>query len=796
MYKIILTTIICFAFLSPVTFAQTGAVKGTIKTSDGKPAEHVNITIKGTSKGTAADNEGGFEFKKVTSGTHVLIASFVGLETKEVEVVVNENETTIVPDIILSENSTTLQEVLVSAKRKAFYTDTTSSSGTRLPLKLIETPQTIQVITNQVLKDQQAQNLNEVTKNMTGVVNNNMYTSYTMRGFSNYSPNSFITFDGFMGNMYQWSQMVQLYNIDKVELISGPASALFSVGTPGGVINMVTKRPQEKSLYSFNATYGSWDFIDVSADLTGAMTKNKKLLYRLNVGYNTANSFRLYQFNKNLMTAPSLTYRFNVKTEINLDYVYANNKARFAYDRGGLVFMNTDSTYNWNGALSKFVHNSPSDYSTINTHYATFRFNHAFNEKIRLTYLSRYRNTVFDMGEHYGVYYGDNYLTNLDTINRNYDKWLYKPYSFLNSIFTTVEFENQALKHKLVAGVDYQIYGDKKNNYIDGAATPISINNPDYSNDNFNSYAIDANTFIQDDNQRVEQLGGYLQYVLSYKDKLHILLAGRYDTYHSVSTPLSALNYSQEIDSSDAKVFLPRFGLVYNIKSNQSVYASYCESFLPQYSNSKASGGPFPPQMGKQYELGYKAEWFNSKLLTTVALYNIDYINVLKSDPGDPTGLKQIPAPGVNSKGAEITAQGKIGDFHLIAGYAYNNVTFSKESPLGVKGGRFDNAPYHIANIWIKYSFNEKSKLSGFSVSSGGKYVGDRVGSGFNQHFLMPAYFLLDGMISYKLKRFDFILNAYNILNKKYIPGSYYSDLQVPVGTPANWRLGINYTIN
>src|SRR5690606_174296 len=149
-----------------------------------------------------------------------------------------------------------------------------------------------------------------------------------------------------------------------------------------------------------------WNLADFSVDLGGPLTKSKKLLYRFNVGYNTGNSFRPYQFTRNLLIAPSLTYKISDKTDINLDYVYAFNKARFAYDRGGLVFMNPDSTYNWNGALSKFVHNSPADYSTINTHFVTFRVNHEFNDNIKLTYLSRYKSTVFDMGEHYGVYYG------------------------------------------------------------------------------------------------------------------------------------------------------------------------------------------------------------------------------------------------------------------------------------------------------------------------------------------------------------------------------------------------------
>lgn len=787
--------LLCLFLTHLQSYAQSknGVIKGTIQSEDNTPLVGINVSLEGTSLGNATDNNGAFTIHNVPPGRYTLLASGIGYSATKQDVQVDAGKTTQL-NLQLNEATQSLQEIVVSAGYEN-YLEKTSSSSLRSDIPLIETPQTVLVISGQIMKDQQAQNLNDVTKNMTGVINNNMYTSYTMRGFSNYYPNSFITFDGFIGNMYQWSQMVQLYNIERVELIAGPASALFSVGTPGGVMNMVTKRPLETKRYSLNATFGSWNLIDVSADLGGPLSKDKKLLYRLNVGYNTGNSFRPYQFNRNLVIAPSLTYRFNDRTDVNLDYVYAFNKAKFAYDRGGLVFMNTDSTYNFGGALSTFVHNSPADYSTINTHFITLRVNHKLNDKTTITYLSRYKNTEFDMGEHYGVYYGDNYITELTSLDRHYDTWLYKPYNFQNSLFTSTVLGNKEFSHKVVAGVDYQLYGDRKNNYIDGPAPALLISNPDYSQDDFGSYVIDENTFVQDDKESTWQLGGYIQYILSYKNKLNVLIAGRYDAYHSVIDPLSDQNYTQESNESDADAFLPRFGVVYNVTRNQSIYLSYCESFLPQTSNNKGSGGPFPPEKGLQYELGYKAQWFDNNLLTTISLYNIDYVNVLKPDLSDPTGRTQVAVPGVNSKGVEFTVQGNVRDVSIIGGYAYNDVAFSEGSPLGEKGDRYDNAPRHIANIWMKYTVPAASKLKGLSFGVGAKYVGDRVGSAANQHFLMPSYALLDGAISYAIRNFSLDLNGYNLLDKKYIIGGYYSDFQVPVGTPVNWKIGVRYTL-
>ena len=781
-------------YINAIAQASIGLIKGSIQNPKQEPLAGISIKIEGTKQGTVTDEDGVFNILNVAPGNYTLVITGIGYTLSKTNVIVKPGEATNI-DLQLNEATKELEPATVKTLQQKNYVKNVSESGTRLPLKLIETPQTIQVITSQVLKDQQAQNLNDVTKNMTGVINNNMYTSYTMRGFTNYYPNSFITFDGFTGNMYQWSQMVQLYNIDRVEMIAGPASALYSTGQPGGVINMVTKRPLDEKRYSFNVTTGSWGLIDAEADLTGPLTKNKKLLYRLNIGYNNANSFRPRQFNQNIVIAPSLTYNISNRTNINLDFVNAYNNGRFAYDRGGLVFMNADSTYNFKGALSTFVHNSPKDYSTINAASITLRVNHRFSDNVKLSFMSRVIRTRFDMGEHFGIYYGDHYFTHLDSLPRQYDSWQYKPYNIQNSVFATISTGGKNIQQTIVAGMDYQVYGASQNRYISGDAPTISITHPDYSRDDFSTYQITANTFVEDDKQRTRQFGAYVQDLISLGHHFKLLLAGRFDNYFYVSSPASAQNYTQANDSSTAHVFLPRVGLVYTIGSNSSVYGSYCESFNPQNSNNRGAGGPFPPQKGKQYEVGYKALFLGNKLLTTIALYNIDFVNILATDPADVTGKRQIAIPGLTSSGAEFTVQGHTGAVNVIAGYAYNNVVFADNSPLGKKGGRYDNAPQHIANLWLQYAVPARFALKGFRFSAGGKYIGNRVGSGLNQHFLMPGYLVLDAAASYNYKNIGIALNAFNLLNTKYVLGYYSSDLQVPIGTPANFKVSISYTI-
>ena len=197
-------------------------MRGQIVSENNRPLAGINITLQGSPRGGATDSLGRFVISGIAPGTYVMIASSIGFSTKKKDVIVSANRTTEL-DLVLNEETKTLREVVIESPRDAYY-QPTATSGARLPLSLVETPQTIQVIPNQVLKDQQTQNLNDVTKNMTGVINNAQYSSYTMRGFLNSYNNQFIIFDGFIGNMYWWNQMVQLYNIDRVEMIAGPRS--------------------------------------------------------------------------------------------------------------------------------------------------------------------------------------------------------------------------------------------------------------------------------------------------------------------------------------------------------------------------------------------------------------------------------------------------------------------------------------------------------------------------------------------------------------------------------------------
>lgn len=696
------------------------------------------------------------------------------------------------------------KDVLIESDRVRKYADTSSNSGLRMQMNLIETPQSIQVITHGVIEDQKAQYLNDVTLNMPGVTTNNNFTSFTMRGFSTIeatTTNNFITFDGMLGNMYYFQQQLPLYNIDRVENISGPDAALYSVGTPGGVINMVTKKPLDDPYYSFNVTTGSWNLIDVSADLSGPLTKNKKLLYRLNAGYSNQNSYWKYQYTENFFIAPSLQYNFSKHTSLRVDYVNADNNARETEFYAGALLINPDSTsFNWKKINKSAVFYSPADYNHMRNNTLTLTFDHTFSKFAKITFISRGTLSYLNSGTHTGNYYAGSgsyvdFVTYPDSIQRQYDTWVDHSYQSITSLFATFSFGPKIAHSTILAGIDYQIYGSY-DKYIQGTANSVSWTNPNYSHDGFSNYP-DSLAFVEDNKEQTQQVAGYLQYLLDINSKFKILLAGRFETFRWISRPNGLDNYTQDNDSSVATAFIPRAGLVYSYTPHGSVYASYCESYNPQYDNSRGNGGPFPPQKGRQVEIGNKMDFLNRRLFASVALYYIDWLNILGQDPTATNPYHEIAIPGLSSWGAELNVMGNIKDFSIIAGYAYNKVVFSSNSPLGNKGQQYDNAPANTANIWLKYELPVKTKARGLSFSVGGKYVDKRIGSTLlSPYYKMPPYFLLNAAINYHIMGFDISLNGYNLLNSTYVTGWYASDFMTQLGNPINWKLSLRYTVD
>lgn len=786
--KIKVFSIIFLFLLSSKLFAQsgTGSLKGNIVSFQEEPISGASIQFQNTDIRTKTDLDGNFILNAIPAGTYVLIVSNVGYTASKHDLIIKPGKT-VTLNLQLSKSKQELKEVVISGIKNPYQVQH-SSSSTRMDVPLLSTPQSVQIISSQAIKDRQAFSLNEIAGTFTGMKANNGNGSFNMRGFTAYSPTdaSFLLYNGIRGNLFLWSQQPLLYNVESVELLRGPSGALFSEGAPGGVVNFITKKPMAQNSYGLELSLGSWNFRRASLDLTGALSGNKKLLYRAVIGYDKSKSFRDGQNKENIFLAPSLTYLFSGKTDLNLEINYAYQKTVQQYDNGTFIRTRPDGTFDFNYYPDHLTVQSPTDYGKTHNTSATLTFNHRFNDRLKLTAVQRVVNNILDYTDHIPVGKIKN-----DSISRGYQDWETNRFSLQTTAYLTYETKTGPLKHQLTGGADYNRYGWTKNDYQYKAASRISIFNPDYSND---PPAASVPAEESDDNKRITNLTGiYLQDQISFGKQLKALLSLRYDSYDAKETPLSVRDNKQG-DALQASGLIPRIGLVYLPAENMSIYGTYLKSFNPQTSNNVLSGGPFPTRKATQYEIGYKGDFLNRQLSANVSLYQINYANILAPAPTEENSHRQAAIDGTRSRGIEFTVMGTIQNFNVIAGYAYNEHVILSTSAFGKKGDRFNNAPKHMANVWLKYNVSS-GLVKGLGIAGGLRYVSNQVGLISNQNFLFPEYTVIDAALNYRRGRYNLQFNAYNLTDKHYFTGSRSSTVTGGLGDPFNYRIGLSYQI-
>jgi len=763
-----------------------GNISGRIINAAREAIAGASVTFQNTALGTTTDAEGRFILTGIVPGSYVLTVSNVGYSAHSQTLKITKGKNTFL-NLQLSESRQELNEVIVSAAKNKYHVGT-SGTSTRLEEPLLSTPQSVQVIPSAVLRDRQAFTLNEIAGTFTGMKANNGNGSFQMRGFTAYSPNdaSFLLYNGIRGNLFLWSQQPLLYNIESVELLRGPSGALFSEGSPGGVVNFITKKPLPEKRANVDLSLGSWAFTRASVDFSGPLAGQKKLLYRAIVGYDRSESFRDYQKKQNLFIAPSLTYRISDRTSMDLELNYSYSKAVQQYDNGSYILSKPDGTFDFNYYPDHLTIQSPTDYGKTRNMSATLSFQHRVNENLKLTVVERAVRNKLDYTDHIPV----GRIRN-DSISRGFQDWETDRFSLQTTAFVTYTLKTGGVGHQIIAGTDYNRYGWTQNDYQYRSSTRISIFNPDYAGS-----IPDASTppDESDDNKRVTNLiGGYIQDQVSIGNQLKVLLSLRYDRYNGKETPLSDRDNKQG-DELKTSGWIPRLALVYMPIKNVSVYGTYLRSFNPQTSNNVLAGGPFPTRQATQYEIGSKADLISNRLSSTLSLYQINYANILTAAPTEENSHRQAAIDGTRSRGGEFSVNGNLAGLNLIAGYAFNEHVLVSTSSYGKKGDRFANAPKHQINFWGKYVL-ASDILRGLGLGAGIRYVSNQVGLLSNQNFIFPSYTVLDAAVSYSRNRYQIQLNAYNLTNRHYFTGSRSGVTTAGLGDPLNIRIGVSYQL-
>jgi len=779
-------------FFSITSFAQQLAtIKGTITTSNAKPAAYISVGLKGLGNGTLTDDNGNFTIHRVKPGTYTIKASAVGIQTaeKQITVVAAENKTI---NFVLTENDQALEEVTVAGKNNR-YKISLPSASLRLNEPLLEAPQNIQTVSDQVIKDQQIISMSDgLIRNVSGAVRvehwGDMYTNITMRGSQIQAMRN-----GFNVVSSYWGPLTEdMSFVDHIEFVKGPAGFMLGNGDPSGMYNVVTKKPTGFNRGEVSFTLGSYDLYRTTVDFDHKLTSDGKLLFRLNTAVQNKGSFRPYEQNNRYSVAPVLSYQLTDKTKITAEYTFQNAKMT---EVGSYYIFSPNGYATYPQEATMTQPNLPA--TRINDQSLFLNLQHNFDDNWKLTAQAAYFK-----------YNQEGYSSWPSTVNpdgtviRNVAIWDAESSMKLAQLFINGQVKTGGINHRILAGFD----GGKKNyladwgqsHDLDLASSPFDLNNPNFGFPQNGYPNFDRFTSLQ---QRAVNAGGlmdskylsaYAQDELGFFDnRVRLTLAGRY-TYVSQSAWGGAPD--------KAKKVTPRVGLSFSIDKNTAIYAVYDEAFTPQ-SGLIRNGGKVEPITGTNNEIGIKKDWFDGKWNTTLSAYRILKQNELTADPTNTPGQNFSVVLGEKrSQGIEFDIRGKITDgLTLIANYAYTDskVTEVTQGVTGINvGDVIPGFAKHVSNAWLTYTL-QNGALKGSGISAGFTYLADRATDTWSVGLQkLPNYFKLDGGLFYERSKFKITGNAFNILNKYLFSGSYYEYLNAyyyQAEAPRNYRVSVAY---
>jgi iron complex outermembrane receptor protein len=744
-------------FISFLSIAQTGSIAGKVITKDGQPAEFVSVVMKGTTKGTVADIQGNYRIENIKVGSHTVQVSFVGLEAQNKKVVIEAGKETIL-DFTLTEDSQQLKEVVVVSNPSKYVTDYPSIS-LRLKTPLLELPQNIQVVTKQLLQDQQIFDMLEgVTRNVSGVTRLEHWDNYallSMRG------SQVGAFRNGMNVQMSWGPLAEdMSMVERIEFVKGPAGFMLANGEPSGFYNVVTKKPTGMTKGEATMTLGSFNTYRTTLDLDGKLSDDGKLLYRINLMGQMKGSHRDFEFNNRVSIAPVIKYQFNDKTSLTAEYTYQ-------YNQMSMIGSNYSFSKKGYGDLPVNFTTAEANMSPTNINDNTFFLTlaHSINSNWKFTGQIAYMN-YSQIGQ---SMWPSGFSANGDTLYRGMSIWDVQGINKLGQFFVNGDVKTGNIKHLILGGIDM----GNKSYFHDfaqaGAIKSLAIYNPVYGTIAGSEYPkYDRSLSLRERGANYYQTysGFYLQDEIHLmKDKLRLTLAGRYTTSEN-GDPYSGL---QKADK-----FTPRIGLSYSIDKSTSVYGVYDEAFVPQAGADK-SGKSFDPITGDNKEVGIKREWAGGLWTTSLSAYRITKNNILTADPSNPNFSIQLGQS--QTEGIEFDLRGQIlHGLDLTFNYAYTDGKVTKDTDAKKVGIALAGSTKNIANAWLSYKATE-GKIKGWGVSLGGQFQGGRsswyVFDGTTQP--LKDYFRMDGAVSYQTNKFNIALNVNNLLSEYLYSGAYYS---------------------
>jgi iron complex outermembrane receptor protein len=633
------------------------------------------------------------------------------------------------------------------------YAARRAGAATKTDTPLNEIPQSISVITADQVRDQASQTLQDALRYSAGVRHemyglDNRGDWFTLRGGSEGS----VLLDGLRLPLAGWYGVVrnEPYAFERIEVLRGPASVIAGQNGPGGVVNLVSKRPQAEALREVGVQVGNHGHKQLQADLTGPLTEDGTLLWRVVALAKDSGTQVDHAFDERALLAPSLTWRPNARTSIDLHAQYqrdesGNVNAFFPYQ--GTVLPSP------NGPIPMETFIGEPDWDTYGGERlrAGWRVAHELHRDWTLRHHLRHDRVEGSMRTMYADW-SEGFFDAAGNPDPN-GTWLQRLWYFNDDKLRTTHADllvegrvaTGPVRHTLLAGID-TMQATAEQWTWSGTATPLDVYRPVYG-----TFALPALDPAEPDRTRVRRTGVLLQDQMKWGDRWVVVAGVRRDQ-------------SRTNDRKDAATS-GNLGAVFLAGGGWSPYAGYSESFEP-VAGSDAGGQPFKPTRGRQVEAGVKWQPAGRRIVASAAAYRLVEQNRLAPDPNDPN--EQVQRGEVTVQGFEVEASARLRAWDLVASYTYADAAVSDTTADDAHriGQQLSGIPRHSASAWAVHRLGGWG-LPGLRAGLGMRYAGT-TGDGIGVQSV-PAVTLVDAMVGYDTGPWRLALNVNNLADKRYV---------------------------
>lgn len=676
-----------------------------------------------------------------------------------------------------AENTTVLRTIKVEASTEPGVTPGKITSTTKGDARPLETPQSITVLTRELLDSRQDKSLVEALASVAGVVAGERgrrgFDDFGIRG-QVFGQEKYI--DGLNTVRSGYVPAEEIFGAERIEVLKGPASVLFGSVRPGGLVNIVSKRPTQQAFSAIGVTVGNYDFKEGTIDMGHPLSEDGRAAFRVNGVINDSEDETDFVFFKNRYLAPSLMFGLGHNTAI---MVLTSYQEREWQRNQGLAPKGTVLP-NINGPIQRSLFIGEPSFGTNDSTRVRvgYELDHRFASGWTLQQNFRWED--YELNQHPSAFHGTlaaNERTQSRTGNIQHDDYR----ALALDTYVGGSIPSAIGIHELTIGLDLN---DKDGRLSSQACTSADLGTIDLFNPVY-GVSTTCTGSRADNTQDIRAAGLYARDRLHIDQRLHLTFGARHDRITTDTTDNLGGSKDEPKDSATTGMV----GLVYEVQPGIAPYISWANSFVP-VSGVDRDGEVFEPETGKQIEAGVKFERDGGRQVAAIAVYDLRRSNVLTPDPVN--AAFNVQDGEHHSKGAELELAADLSSgFSLTGAYAYTDAVVSKSNMAGQAGRTVDNVPKHSVSAWGMYHV-PAGLLSGWSVGLGLRHMSER--TGYSYDFTIPDYTVFDAAVHYQSQSFRVALNVRNLTDRTYYGGALGNNV-VTLGDTRQIRLSVVYQL-